>query len=154
MSWCCANAVDDELEQLKAATLENTPDFGMKGKTIRAKVIDVYDGDTITLAFVFHGQTFQKKCRVSGVDCAEIRTRNAVERAVGFQGKDLTSTLTLDKIVTVEFDKSKDDKYGRLLGIIWLDDNKTRLDRRLIDAGLGCEYNGERKRPFADWYVK
>jgi len=141
----CCTWVDPDM-MLSSATLENTLEFGLSGQTIRAKVIDVYDGDTLTLAFVFNGSLYHKRCRVKGVDCAEIRTRNSNEKRAGILAKERTHALVYSQIVKAEFD-SKNDKFGRLLAWIRLSDGR-RLDSILIDENLGREYHGERKSEF------
>lgn len=143
---------DTELQLLSAATLVNTPEFGLRGLRMRAKVLNVYDGDTITLGFVFRGEVFRKQCRVKGVDCAEIRTRNESEKAVGLRAQIRTRELVSDSIVRVEFD-NQEDKYGRLLGVVYIRDGR-RLDSVLIEEGLGYAYDGKQKRQFEEWYTR
>lgn len=140
----CKSSID----VLQKANLENTPKFTMAGIKTRAKVIDVYDGDTITIAFPFAGGIFQKRCRIYGVDCAEIKTKNINEKALGLEAKQYICNITLGKIVNVEFDKNE-DKYGRLLAIVIIDGN--RLDKLLIQKGYGYEYFGEKKKIFGEW---
>lgn len=131
---------------LNSATLENTLEFGLSGLTLRAKVVDVYDGDTITLAFVFNGAMYHKRCRVKGVDCAEIRTRNSNEKRAGMLAKERTHSLVYSKIIQAEFD-SRNDKFGRLLARIRLLDGRY-LDTILIQENLGRVYHGEHKTEF------
>ena len=61
-------------------SLENTtidvPEFSLSGYKCYCKVLDVYDGDTITLGFIFSKNIYKKRCRLEGIDCAEIRTKN------------------------------------------------------------------------------
>lgn len=38
-----------------AVTNENTPDFTFEGRSFEAKVLSVYDGDTVKVAFPFGG---------------------------------------------------------------------------------------------------
>ena len=131
--------------------MENSPEFTLAGQQCEAKVIDVYDGDTVTLAFVFAGHIFRKRCRVDGVDCAEIRTNSAEEKGVGLEAKEFVTALLLNKIIWVEF-STEGDKYGRLLGKIYTKKGGVSLASMLISHGYGYEYHGEKKQKFEDWH--
>lgn len=145
MGNCCA-----QVNMLESATLKNTVEFTLQGRSCEAKVIDVHDGDTITLAFVFGNQICRKSCRVEGVDCAEIRTKNNEEKTVGLEAQKYVSELILNKIIWVEFSNCK-DKYGRLLAGIYPQRGGERLDKTLIAMNYGYEYHGEKKKKFNEW---
>lgn len=144
MGNCCS-----EQNNLALATLENTPELTLTGLKCDVKVIDVHDGDTITIAFFFGGRIFRKSCRVNGVDCAEIRTKDKEEKQLGLQATQFVKDLLLNKIVWAEF-SDKNDKYGRLLATIHVD--STTLDKILIQKGYGYEYHGEKKQKFSSWH--
>ena len=149
MGSCISLCRDTELQK---ATLQTAQEFGVCGYKAEAKVVDVYDGDTLTLAFRFCGKIFKKRCRIEGVDCAELRSKDEEERRVGNVAKDYVSNLVLNKVVWVEFSESS-DKYGRLLAQIFPKKGGASLAAILISAGLGYEYHGEHKRAFRDWYA-
>jgi endonuclease YncB( thermonuclease family) len=132
--------------KLNKCNLENTKDFTLKGTTKKCKVIDVYDGDTVTLAFSFSGNFYKKRCRISGVDCPEIRTKNLKEKEYGLKAKEFTTTLLLNKLVIVSF--VGDDKYGRLLGKLYVD-GKDVADIIII-SGNGYAYDGGKKTKFEE----
>jgi micrococcal nuclease len=136
---------------LENVTMENTLPFTLKGLKGRSKVLEVYDGDTITIAFSFYGSFFYKRCRITGVDCAEIKTRNEAEKKVGIEAKAFLSDLILNKIVWTEF-SDKEDKYGRLLAYVYLNEGGERIDQIMIKNRFGYAYNGEKKKKFEEWY--
>ena len=103
-----------EFLELNKCSVQNTEKFLFNGKSMFAKVIDVYDGDTITVAFKFKKIFWQHNCRIYGLDCAEIRTKNIEEKKIGLEAKTFLSDLILGKIVWIEVNKNK-DKFGRLL---------------------------------------
>jgi|688.fasta_scaffold965060_2 endonuclease YncB( thermonuclease family) len=138
---------------LQDASIDNSSEFGLTGVCCQTKVVDVYDGDTLTLAFIFRDQIYHKKCRVFGVDCAEIRTKNLAEKKHGYEAKNFVQNLILNKIVWSEF-SDKNDKYGRFLVKIYPEKNGQSLDQILIHQGLGYEYHGQKKMDFDQWYNK
>jgi len=128
---------------LEKCTLENTEEFTLAGKTLNVKVIDVYDGDTITIAFPFSKRFYKKRCRIYGVNCPEIKSRDLAEKNRGLQSKQFVTKLVLNKLVKIDF-TLKEDKYGRLLGIVYLN-GEERLDKKIINEGFGKEYFGGKK---------
>lgn len=139
MGSCCSSQAD-----LESATMENTEEFCLSGRKMYAKVLSVYDGDTMTIAFDFQGKLYHKSCRVDGVNCPEIRTRDEHEKKMGLKAKEFVTNMILNKIVWTEF-SMKNDKYGRLLAKIYPEKNKDSLDLILIREGLGNEYHGGSK---------
>ncbi|MDR2283428.1 MAG: thermonuclease family protein [Sphingobacterium sp.] len=101
---------------------------GVAQKYIEGRVVRVADGDTFTIV-----DKYKKKIRVRffGIDCPEIGQDYA------HAAKSFTSSRTLDKTVKVEV-KSK-DRYGRIVGVVWLDRN-TDLNLLLLQAGLAWDY--------------
>ena len=62
-------------------TWDNTVPFVPKIKS--AKVIKVYDGDTITIAYkisIFDRKYYRFSVRLARIDCPEIRTKDPVEK--------------------------------------------------------------------------
>jgi len=145
MGNCCSNQI-----LLSEATLDNSIELTLQGVHCEGKVLEVHDGDTLTLAFIFGQQLCYKSCRIEGVDCAEIRSKNVEEKKVGLEARDFLSQLVLNKIVWVEFSDKK-DKYGRLLANIYPHKGGESLAKILIDKRYGYPYHGEKKQKFAEW---
>jgi len=90
------------------------------------KVIEVIDGDTVKLET---GEKF----RFLGIDAPEINVR------WGPEAKEFNEKTLLNKKVRVEFDKIKLDRYGRLLGYLWVDDiliNEVLVERGYAKVNL------------------
>jgi micrococcal nuclease len=91
----------------------------------KAKVIKVYDGDTITanvdLGFKI---SFTEKFRLVGINAPEIRGE---ERELGLISRDALRGLILDKEIIICTYKDKKGKYGRYLG-----DIKIEVDGEII----------------------
>lgn len=102
----------------------------------KAKIIGVYDGDTVTamvdLGF-YHYQ--QMKFRLYGINTPEVRGE---EREQGLIVRDIVRAMILDKEVVINSFKDKQEKYGRYLANIIIDD--VDLNIWLVQNGHAVEY--------------
>ena len=112
------------------------------GKVLEAKVISVYDGDSIKVIFPLNGVLFRWSCGLNGVDTPEIRTRNLKEKEMGYKVRDLLRDKILNKVVTLNCGEL--DKYGRLL--VDINYESENINHWLITNGYAYEYNGGRKK--------
>lgn len=115
--------------------------FSLKGHKCRAKVVHVYDGDTIHTVFMFLGKVFKWHTRIAHVDTPELRTKNVEEKKMGYETRDKLRELIDGKmvdIVCLDF-----DKYGRVLAEITY--NGLRIDEWLIQNGYAKPYEGKTK---------
>ena len=103
-----------------------------------ARVIKVYDGDTIIIATVLKNDPniYRFTVRLFGIDTPEIRTRDLEEKRLGYEARDFVRNLILDKIVTIEC--LPFDKYGRILGNIW--HKGVCINELLLKNGLAKKY--------------
>ena len=121
--------------------------FSFKGHVKQAKVVDVYDGDTIKVVFPVQGKLYKFNCRIQHVDTPEIRTRNKLEKEYGLKVRDHLREKILDKVVDIECDDF--DKYGRLLIDIKLEE--TLLSQWLISNNYAFEYDGGKKQSWESY---
>jgi len=134
-------AADDVITQIDSEldAVVSPPWFNFEGEMMRAKVVDVYDGDTITLVFRFGNKIWKDKCRLSGIDTPEIRTRDADEKIRGFAARGLVRAHLFKKKSWIRCGKW--DKYGRLLGTIFLSsDCINSINQELIENGFAVPY--------------
>jgi micrococcal nuclease len=108
----------------------------------RAKVVGIYDGDSVTLDIDMGLGVWIKgqKCRLSGIDTPELRGE---ERMMGLRSKQKLCELILGKQVAIETEKDKTGKYGRWLVTIWdlSDDGKwTNINKLLLSEGYAKIY--------------
>ncbi len=89
----------------------------------KAKVVEVYDGDTCTIDIDLGLHTWIKreKVRLNRINAPELK---GTERTKGLKSRDYLRSLILDKEIFIETIKDKKEKYGRYLGEIWLEDDK------------------------------
>lgn len=118
--------------------------FSLDGKEVDAKVMSVYDGDTVILAFSIHHVMYRWKCRISGIDTPEVRTKNHDEKAMGYRARDALRDKILGRVVRVTCGKF--DKYGRILVDIHVDG--VSIGDWLVSNGYAQPYDGGTKRPW------
>jgi micrococcal nuclease len=101
----------------------------------KANVIEVYDGDTVTLDVDFGCNIWQhdKKCRLYGIDTPELRGSKE-EKAKGRKSRDRLRELILGEAVFIKTHKDKTGKYGRLLVTIYIDG--VDINDLLVKEGL------------------
>jgi len=118
-----------------------TPIFSLEGHKSKAKVVYIYDGDTVHLVIEVFNQLFKWKCRIAHVDTPELRTKDLHEKEMGYVARDKLKELMENKIVDVECFEF--DKYGRLLVEITV--NGIKVHEWLISNGYAKPYEGKTK---------
>ena len=112
------------------------------------KVLKVVDGDTIDVDIdLGFDISYTQRVRLAGIDTPESRTTDKKEKALGLEVKDRLKKA-IDAATTIVIKTEKPDsseKYGRILGWVFLDDNKVSINQTLIDEGYAWGYMGETK---------
>lgn len=144
----------DVIERLKSVNHHEIPLFSFLGKTMYARVVDVYDGDTLTVIFEYNGEIIKYKMRAMGYDCAEMKPKkNDPNREKEKELAKLARSRFIelmggeDTIVQIQF--LEFDKYGRILGYIYPKDadikNSISINQIMINEGHGKAYSGGTK---------
>ena len=109
-----------------------------------ATLIKIVDGDTVDV-LIDLGFNISKKERVRllGIDTPESATKDLVEKKLGIEAKAYTSNW-FAKNTRFKLQTTKEDKYGRILGVFTGLDGKT-LNTRLVDEGYAWAYDGKTK---------
>jgi endonuclease YncB( thermonuclease family) len=108
------NCLCDNNNQLK----ENVLPLGFHNKVFIAYVHSVYDGDTCTLNIKSDIGMYQWKVRLEGIDAPELKSSNHL----GVECKQVLTDLILHKFIIIKCGKW--EKYGRLLGTLYIRPNK------------------------------
>ena len=142
---------NEELEILNSKTKENTEYMTLENNEYQAKIVYIYDGDTMHVVFKEFDNYFRWNCRISGVDTPELRTKNEREKEMGYKVRDELRKLFMNKIVKIKCGEF--DKYGRLLIDVYVPDdirseNKTEqmLSEWLIENKYAYAYDGGTKQ--------
>jgi len=110
----------------------------------KANVIEVYDGDTITVDISLgFSMTLRKlKVRLTGVDTAEMKSKDPELKKKAVAARDWLKAQILGK--DVYLDSEGQDKYGRWLGKIYTKEGVC-CNEELIKLGLALAYDGGTK---------
>ena len=112
------------------------------------KVLKVVDGVTIDVDIdLGFSISYTQRVRLAGIDTPESRTRDKKEKALGLESKDkLKKAIDAATKIVIKTEKpDSSEKYGRILGWVFLDDNKVSINQTLIDEGYAWGYMGETK---------
>jgi micrococcal nuclease len=112
----------------------------------RAHVRSVYDGDTLRadIDCGFGIWTANQSLRLLGIDAPELGKPGGIE-ARDF----LRSLLPVGAGITIRTVKDADDKYGRLLALVWDNDHGDvwgdSVNDRMIGASHAVPYDGGKR---------
>ena len=95
--------------------------FTLDGQTSWAKCVGYYDGDSIHIVMLFNGHFTRFRCRLKGIDTAELRSKDAAEKTHAKKARDYLKDRIVGQIVLVRCGRW--DKYGRLLVTVFLPNN-------------------------------
>jgi micrococcal nuclease len=121
-----------------------------KPEITTAKVVKVYDGDTITIATPLpyeNSPVFRFSVRLRGIDCPEIRTKDDNEKECGKKARGIMIEQVFGKIVRLE--NVDYDKYGRVLADVFIGD--TNITEVLLNQKLAVAYQGGKKISPENW---
>jgi len=111
-------------------------------------VLAVVDGDTIDVDIdLGFDISLTKRVRLAGIDTPESRTTNKEEKVLGLEVKELLKKkLKEAKSIVIKTQlPDSTEKYGRILGWIYLDGAELSVNEALIAGGYAWGYLGDTK---------
>lgn len=112
------------------------------------EVTNVVDGDTIDVVIdLGFDISFSSRVRLAGIDTPESRTTDKAEKALGLESKEyLKKAIKAAKTVVIKTEKmDSSEKYGRILGWVYLDGSGNSLNHEMIEKGYAWGYLGDTK---------
>ena len=112
-----------------------------------AKVIKVYDGDTITVASKLpfnKSPIYRFSVRLRSIDSPEIKGVNKRECDLAIEARDALHKLIYGKIIEIR--NNGKEKYGRLLADLYYND--IHINKWMVDNGYAVNYDGGKKSSF------
>lgn len=181
-SIVCMNDTNPKPKEQKEQKDPKVPKFSLQGHLYCAVVVDVYDGDTITVQMVTCIGLHQWKIRMIGYDSPEKRPRKNIPNYQVHKNHGHTCQKVLERLIggkKVFIECGEWDKYGRLLGTVWIKHqtdkdgipitydvnpldlsfyatDRSGLDRNLLNVNQwmicstpSCVYDGKTKETFS-----
>jgi len=111
-------------------------------------VTNVVDGDTIDVIIdLGFDILFASRVRLAGIDTPESRTTNKAEKVLGLEAKEyLKKHLKDAKSVVIKTEKmDSSEKYGRILGWVYINGDTVSLNDKMINDGYAWGYLGDTK---------
>ena len=106
------------------------------------KINEVVDGDTVDVEIhLGFGITLSHRVRLKDIDAAETRTKDLKEKAEGLMAKEWLEK-ELSKPGEWIIETTKDDKYGRILGTLYLVGEPVTVNERMLNDGIARPYLG------------
>ena len=112
------------------------------------QVTKVVDGDTIDVDIdLGFSISYSQRLRLAGIDTPESRTTDKFEKTLGIESKDyLKHKLKDAKDIVVKTEKpDSSEKYGRILGWVYVDGNTKSINEQMIEDGYAWSYMGDTK---------
>ncbi len=154
-------------KKLVNASIKNAPLFSLDGLYTKCKIIDIYDGDTVTIALIINNEVKSFKCRLFGIDTPElkgnthelgIRARNKCIEYITHGKVVLSSNIHYTRenireicetnLTLINVKCGPFEKYGRLLVTLYTIDNKVSINDQLVNNGFAKPYFGKTKEKF------
>ena len=112
------------------------------------KLINVIDGDTIDVDIdLGFDISLTKRVRMAGIDTPESRTSDKFEKSLGLEAKEYLKKHIKDAssiLIKTELPDSS-EKYGRILGWVYVDNATKSINEMMIEDGYAWSYMGDTK---------
>jgi micrococcal nuclease len=111
-------------------------------------VKSIVDGDTIDVVIdLGFDVLFASRVRLAGIDTPESRTKDLKEKALGLESKEyLKKILKNAKSIVIKTEKiNSSEKYGRILGWLYVDGDIVSVNDHMINDGYAWSYLGDTK---------
>jgi micrococcal nuclease len=109
----------------------------------------IVDGDTIDASIdLGFDISLEKRIRLAGVDTPESRTADANEKKYGLESKEwLKHRCENAKNILIKTElPDSTEKYGRIIGHLFINEESTSLNEQMIVSGYAWEYDGGTKK--------
>jgi len=143
----------------------DTPIFTMNGMNTYARVVNVIDGDTLSLVIPLFDKYFKFSVRIYGIDTCEVHSNDLVIKEKGLKAKyrliemlskkDVKDVLCISRKQIIDlFNNNMSivwiecldfDKYGRLLANVFFDNKTKSIADILVSEKLAYRYDGGTK---------
>jgi len=143
-----------------------TPRFSLNNLKTYGRLVDIIDGDSLTIILPIYNDYFKFNVRLNGIDTSELHSDNDDLRHFAENAKNELVKIILqrdnltkneirkvldDNLIVVWVECLDFDKYGRLLANVYCFNKETKeydisLSQYLLSNNLAYNYNGGKKR--------
>lgn len=141
-------------ERLKIVNEKEVDYFNFKGKRLKCRYCNIYDGDTFSIIFIFKDELIKYRCRCLGYDTPEMKpslknpNREKEKEAAKLAKARFIELLEKGKDGLIEVECFEFDKYGRILVNVYNGVDTKSLNDIMIEEGHGIPYSGGTKEKF------
>ena len=162
--------VEAKASRLLQFSYDNTPEFTLSDRDFYSKILDIYDGDTVTLTVKVNETYYRMNARLHGIDTPEMRSCNEDVKHAAKQARNYLIRLITNanpgleitrqeirnickEVNSILLVKGKGfDKYGRLLVELWKEGDTTSINSQMVSAGYAGVYDGGTKKFWTDYF--
>jgi len=111
-------------------------------------IAKVVDGDTIDADIdLGFNISLNKRIRLAGIDTPESRTKDEYEKKLGLESKEwLKKRVEGAKNIIIKTElPDSTEKYGRILGWLYINNEPSSLNEQMIQQGYAWSYLGDTK---------
>ena len=148
ITYCCRKVSDRKFRNLN---MQNTKRWVPTFK--RAKVVSVYDGDTVNIVAFINNKPYKFRCRIARIDAPEMKPdahkskrKRDFELRAAKRSQKILSDLVLHNMVNIV--NPKNEKWGRILCDFRLDGDDELISDKMLKSGYAIPYDGGKK---IDW---
>lgn len=134
------------LALVAAGALVHPPPAQAATRAIAGKVVQVADGDTLTVATRDRGRV---AVRLYGIDAPEVRHKDTAGQRFGREARQALKALALGRSVRVEVVDV--DTHGRTVGVVY--ESGVNINRAMVGEGWAWAYRRYLSAPYASAFI-
>ena len=160
---------EKKAKKFSSFNYDSLQEWSLNGKSFYTKILDIYDGDTVTICIKINDAYHRMNCRLFGLDTPELRSNNEEEKIAAKKARchliHLITSQTMNPDCTRKevrdicaqnqqifwIECYSFDKYGRLL--IKISKEGFYINKKMIDDGFAGEYDGKTKGQWTDYFM-
>lgn len=137
-----------------------TSSFSLNGLQTYGRVVQIHDGDSMTVILPLHDKFYKFSIRLARIDTCEVTSKISLNKTLAINAKkrliELVTSSTndipnikkylLNNIALVYIKCFDFDKYGRILASVYKDkDDPLSFSEILVKEKLAYQYDGKKK---------
>lgn len=122
MGNCCQASINEPIPNIFSTDISKVDRYTYADQYKYARFDNIYDGDTADIYFLDNQKIIRSQFRFYGYDSAEMKPLKKLENRKdivlqAINDKEYLTSLIINRKCVVKF--MKNEKYGRMMGIVW-----------------------------------